>query len=228
MKNLAVIPARKGSKRIPKKNIRYLFNKPLIAYSIEHALHCKSINDIVVSTNIDEVEAIVKGYSDSRLKIFWRDKALGGDFISTEDVLINVLKKIECKEDISSVVTLLPTSPFRNPESIERCIELFYKKNADSVSTINEAQLKIGSFNLKTSEFSLLDPETPAEMHKVKPTFYDNPAIYVTKPSVLLKDKFILGAKNYGLMLDSIEGFDINTEKEWLLAEFIAQRKLYN
>jgi CMP-N-acetylneuraminic acid synthetase len=226
MRNIAVIPARKGSKRIPKKNVRILHDKPLIAYSIEHALHCKNIDDIVISTDIEEVESIVKKYSDSRLKIFWRDEVLAGDLVSTEDVLINVLEKLKDREHVSSVVTLLPTSPFRKSESIEKCIQLFYEKNADSVSTINKTRLKIGGFDVGTTEFSLLDSATPAEMHKIEPTYYDNPAIYVTKPSVLLQEKFILGKKNCGFLLGTVEGFDINTEEEWLVAECIAQRKL--
>jgi CMP-N-acetylneuraminic acid synthetase len=223
MKNIAVIPARKGSKRIPKKNIRILNDKPLIMYSIEQALHCKSITDIVISTDIEEVESIIREYSDPRIKIFWRDEELAGDLVSTEDVLINILEKFSDGESISTVVTLLPTSPFRKPESIEKCIKIFYQKGADSVSTINKARLKIGSFNIETSKFYLLDSETPAAMHKVEVTYYDNPAIYVTKPAVLLQNRFILGENNYGFILDSLEGFDINTEEEWLVAECIAK-----
>ena len=136
MRHLAVIPARKGSKRIPGKNIKILHGKPLVAYSIEQALNCKSINDIVISTDIEQMESIVQSYSDLRLKVFWRDEALAGDLISTEDVLVDVLGKLQGGESISSVVTLLPTSPFRSKKMLQLGYDMF-KKNKFIYSVIS-------------------------------------------------------------------------------------------
>ncbi len=226
MKTIAIIPARQGSKRIKSKNIKFLGDKPLICYTIESALASKNIDKVILSTDIVNIEEIIKEYKNDKLCIHWRNEHLCGDLISTEDVLIHILEKE--KSDITAVVTLLPTSPFRATKTIDECIEKFYEKNADSVLTLGQDKLKIGTYCEYSQEFSLVNKNTPAEMHKVKLTSFDNPAVYVTKPDVLFKNKFILGEKTFGVIIDKLSGLDINDEIDWAVAEVLLEKGLIN
>ena len=137
MYNIAIIPARAGSKRIPGKNMRKLGDKPLVNYTIEAALACKHIDKIVVSSDIPELAAVVSEYQSEKLLFLKRPQELSGDFVTTEDVLVHVVNEVNTKNAISAVITLLPTSPFRNAEIIDRCISLFYEKRADAVLTFS-------------------------------------------------------------------------------------------
>lgn len=223
--NIAIIPARVGSKRIQGKNMKELGGKPLVCYTIEAALASKEIDKIVISSDIPELAKVVNQYKSKKLFIFQRPQELSGDFVTTEDVLINVINEVNPQMTIGAVITLLPTAPFRTAEIIDRCISLFYEKNADAVLTFSLEKLKLGKYDEKTQQFELIDKNTPAEMHKIALTAYDNPSTYVTKPKVLFEKHFLLGEKNYGIYIDKVSGLDINDEIDWLFAEAILRSK---
>ena len=226
MKTIAVIPARAGSKRIKNKNIKLLSGKPLICYTIETALKIKQIDKIFISTDIDQLEKIVETYKDDRISLIRREKSLSGDYITTEAVLIDVLEKIDSYQTVQGVITLSPTSPFRNVDVIEKCIQLFYQKRADSVFTISVEKLRIGFWDKKTLRFSFKNKNMLPEMHLVEPETYENPAVYVTKPSVLFGKRFVIGEVNYGVPIDKISGLDINDMEDWAIAEAIIEKRL--
>ena len=110
-KVIAIIPARGGSKGVPKKNIKPLNNKPLIAYSIEHALATEKVDKVIVSTDCDEIAQVSLQYGAEVIK---RPEDISGDFASSEDALIHTVKELEANGvKASHIVFLQCTSPIR-------------------------------------------------------------------------------------------------------------------
>jgi len=138
-KILAIIPARGGSKRVPKKNIKILAGKPLIAYSIEHAKLSKYINRTIVSTDDDEIAKIAKKFG-AELP-FLRPKELAGDYVKDFPVFEHALNWLSENESYKPdiVVQLRPTSPLREVEDVDGAIELLMRNpDTDSVRTVIE------------------------------------------------------------------------------------------
>jgi len=135
MKIIGIIPARGGSKRIPKKNIKLLGGKPLIAYSIEAALKSKYINRVIVSTEDREIAKISKKYGAEVIK---RPIELAKDDSSTTEVIKHTITTLNENEKYfpDIVVLLQPTSPLRKVEDIEKAIELFLNNECKSVVSV--------------------------------------------------------------------------------------------
>lgn len=216
---LAVIPARANSKRIPGKNLKKLGGKALVRYTIEAALKAKLLDRIVISTDIPELKRLAASYRSPRLSVIPRAARLSGDKVTTEQVLIDAVEKLGGRDGLEAVVTLLPTSPFRSAALIDRCVRLFRAKKADSVVTMSRKKLKIGDFDGKTGRLKIRKDHTPAAMHKLPPTFCENPAVHITRAGTLFRTRYTLGVKNYGVEIGRVEGFDINEPLDWLLAE---------
>jgi CMP-N,N'-diacetyllegionaminic acid synthase len=222
-KNIAIIPARHGSKRISHKNFKMLGGKPLVAYTLEQAIKSRFIQKIIISTDYEDIEQLIGGYDRSRIFIHRRSKALAGDLVTTEEVLLNILDQ-EWARGVEYIVTLPPTTPFRSADTIDKCIELFLSKKADSVLAISGAKIRQGSFDPQTLKFSFEIKNPPSNMSEWPLTFFDNSSVYVTKSSVLRKKKFILGEKNYAFETDKIQGHDINDPVDWALAEALIEK----
>ena len=124
MKNLAIIPARGGSKRIPHKNIKEFLGKPIIAYSIEAALKSGLFNEVMVSTDDEQIAAIAKQYGAS--VPFMRSAETANDFATTNDVLLEVLEEYEKRgERFDLGVCIYPTAPFVTPEKLQKAVDVF-------------------------------------------------------------------------------------------------------
>ena len=223
MNNIAVILARYNSKRIPQKNFKILGGKPLITYTIEQALRSRYIQQIVISTDFADIDQFLYGYDRSRIITHIRSEALAGDLVTTEEVLLNVLDQ-EWAKEVEYIVTLPPTTPFRSAETIDRCIELFLNKKADSVLAVSRAKMRIGSFDSQTLKFSFAMKNPPSKMSEWPLTIFDNSSVYITKSSVLRQKKFILGKNNYAVETDKIQGHDINDPIDWAFAESLIEK----
>ena len=223
---LAVIPARANSKRIPGKNLKNLGGKPLICHTIEAALRSRLLDRIVISTDIPAMARIAAKYRSTRLEVLRRAPELCGDRVTTEQVLIDAVEKLGLRGDLEAVVTLLPTSPFRTPALIDGCIRLFRSKKADSVVTMSRRKLKLADLDEKSGRLRIRKEHTPAAMHKVPPTFCENPALHLTRLGVLLRSRYTLGARNYGYEIGRVEGMDINEPLDWILAEAVLKKGL--
>lgn len=127
-----LIPARNGSKRLPRKNIRILNGYPLVSHSINHALRSKYTGQIIVSSNDTIVEHIVQHYHNQRIVFDKRPEEYCGDKVSTDDVI----RYIETKYDYDVLVLLEPTAPIRDSRDIDYCIDLLIHGNLDSVATV--------------------------------------------------------------------------------------------
>jgi CMP-N,N'-diacetyllegionaminic acid synthase len=124
MKIVAIIPARGGSKRIPRKNIKLIANKPMVAYSIEAGLNSKYIDRVIVSTEDKEIAEVSKQFGS---EVFIRPIELAQDETKTSSVMVNVVEKLEEEGYHPDIVVLLqPTCPLRNEQFIDEALEQFF------------------------------------------------------------------------------------------------------
>lgn len=141
LKILVIIPARGGSKGIPRKNVRLMAGKPLIGYSISNALNCKYISDVVVSTDDEEIKRISIKYGAIVIK---RPEELGADSVTLDPVIYHAVSYMEenMKKDYDIVITMQPTSPLLKTSTLDSAIEYFINNNFDTViSGINRPHL---------------------------------------------------------------------------------------
>lgn len=141
MSSVCIITARGGSKRIPRKNIRFFCGKPIIAYSIEAALQSGLFDEVMVSTDDEEIAEVARSYG---AKVpFMRSEATSNDFAVTEDVVVEVLEAYEDKFGVSfdNVCCIYPTAPFVSARELQ---EAFDKLNsANSVVPVTEFDLAL-------------------------------------------------------------------------------------
>ncbi|MBC8555357.1 MAG: acylneuraminate cytidylyltransferase family protein, partial [Candidatus Brocadiales bacterium] len=136
---LAIIPARGGSKRLPRKNILDLAGKPPIAWSIEAALGSKYIDRVIVSTDDEEIAGISRKYGAD--VPFMRPNKLATDESSSVDVVLHVINTLKEKGRESEYIMLLqPTSPLRTMENIDEAVELLQSSSSDAVISVCEAE----------------------------------------------------------------------------------------
>jgi len=199
MHTIAIIPARGGSKGIPRKNIKEFYGKPLVAWSIEAALEAKHINEVYLSTEDEEIAEIGKKYG---AKISIRPKELSTDSATTKSVLIDFVNRYEC--DI--LVVLQPTSPIRINSLIDQAVDRFLKSNVDTLAT---------GFISYQYEWTSVD-NTPRQ--QLKGWFYDDGNIYIHKPYYLKKNKY-WGDKRECMVIDEYYNYEIDTECDWIILE---------
>jgi len=138
-KILAVIPARGGSKRVPKKNIKLLAGKPLIAYTIEAAKNSPIIDKVIVSTDSSEIAEVAKQYGAE--VPFMRPEELSGDTVSDHPVILHALDYLKNEgQNFDYVLYLKPTAPFRTTEDIEEAIKTLYDQNVPLVRSVSIAR----------------------------------------------------------------------------------------
>lgn len=219
---LGIIPARGGSKSVPLKNIRELCGKPLIAYTIESARKSISINKLVVSTDHPQIAQVAKEFDT---EVIVRPAELATDEAPTEWALLHVLDELKCRAcfEPDIVLTLEPTSPFRTPQLIDRCVEVFKTTDADSVIGVVESRSCYGKIINGKLEF--LFPGQPRRRQERIPLYKESSTIYGTKTNVLRQKKSVLGDMLYPLIVPKEEAIDINTSFDFEFAEIYMKLK---
>lgn len=223
MEVLAIIPARSGSKSIKDKNIRLLNNKPMIAYTIEHALQSRLINRVIVSTDSEEYAEISRKYGAE--VPFIRPNSLAADDSLDIDVFKHALTYLEEAEQYypDVVVHLRPTYPIRNVEDIDNMIELMVEKGADSVRCIapaKEIAYKMWKMDEGGRIYPILNdiPEAYNMPRQALPQiYYQNACIDVIRPNVITEMNSMTGTKIMGYVMK--KNYDIDTEEEFRNAE---------
>lgn len=136
---VALIPARGGSKSVPKKNIRLLGGKPLLAWSVEVARAIPEITDVIVSTDDERIAAAARACGAA---VMARPAALATDTALVIDTVRDVLQRLEADHGAADIIVLLePTCPFRSPDDVRACLDLLTARSCDSVATFGEAKL---------------------------------------------------------------------------------------
>jgi len=226
-KILAIIPARGGSKEVPKKNIRLLAGKPLIAHSIEQAKKSKYISRVIVSTEDEKIFKIAREWSAEVIK---RPQELAKDDAPTIDVIIHVLDSLRKEEKyIPDVVVLLqPTSPLRTSKDIDDAIELFLNCQ-NCLSLVSVTEFDHPPFWAMKIENKFLVSMFGGEYFRMRrqelPKAYrPNGAIFIAPPKVLYEYRTFYTPKTLAYIMPPERSIDIDTEFDFLLAEFLIRR----
>lgn len=202
---LALVPARGGSKGIPRKNLRPIAGKPLMVWSIEAAKQAKLVDAVAVSTEDIEIARVAR---EAGAEVIERPACLATDEASTLAVLQHA---VEAKPEYDTIVLLQATSPVREAGLIDRCIEQFRAANADSLAT---------GFQCKYAEYG----RNELRRQDMEGFFYDDGNIYVMRVDLLRKgDRY--GTRIERVFLDKKQNIDIDDEFDFWLAGQVLQRR---
>lgn len=203
-KILGVTPARGGSKGIPRKNIRHLCGKPLLAWTIEAAMASRLLNDYVVSTEDAEIAQVAKEFG---ARVISRPPELATDEADTLPVLQHILDL----ETADILVLLQATSPIRDEGVIDSCIRRFFETKADSLAT---------GFICKYVEYGKND----LRRQDIAGFFYDDGNVYVLRADLLRQgDRY--GRRIERVLLDREQNVEIDEEFDFWLAQEILRRR---
>jgi CMP-N-acetylneuraminic acid synthetase len=228
-KVLGIIPARGGSKRLPRKNIRYIAKKPLIAWSIKAAFDSELLDKVVVSTESSEIEKIANecGIGD----VINRSDALSNDDATTNEVLIEVLDVLrERGESYGHIVLLQPTSPLRTGADIKRAFHLMEEKNAIGAISVCRTEHpvewmgQIGEGDLMDSFIS--ETELDKSSQDCALSYQINGAIYIASVDRFLYEKTVfLKSGMVAVVMDRASSVDIDDEYDLQLAAWLLNRR---
>jgi len=226
---IAIIPARGGSKGVPRKNKRLLNGKPLVAYSIEAAMQCREIERIILSSDDEEILEIGRGYG---IEAERRPEDLSGDKVPVLPVVQYLITQLRGTGNApKNVIILQPTNPFRRAKTISDVIKKLETSTADCVVTISEVSQH--PYRVRKMEGTLLKPiidgvDPYGQRQELPDMYFFNGSVIGSRPEVFMQRKDFYGETLTGIKIDPIEGFDIDTELEFEFAEFLAQKKLEN
>ena len=221
MKKIAIIPARGGSKRIPNKNIKVFFGKPIIAYSIEAAFKSGLYDEVMVST---DCEAIAKVAQEYGAKVpYIRSAKNSNDFATTVDVLLEVLNWYrKNKFEFEYASCIYACAPFVNAKVLQDSFELLFKENCDCVFPILAYSHPIQRA-LKVSESRKLVPfddlNSNIRTQDLGKAFHDAGMFYSFDVNKLIVNKSLRSVDTFAIEIDELHAHDIDTENDWILAE---------
>jgi CMP-N,N'-diacetyllegionaminic acid synthase len=219
MQNIvAIIPARGGSKGIPKKNLINFCGKPLISWTVNQALFTKSISTVWVTSDSEEILNVAKKLGANTIS---RPKSLSSDTSITESTWKHALKIIEEKTgSVDMVIGLQPTSPIRESKDIEKAIQIFKKSKSDSLFSATE----IGDFYIwqkKKQKLTSLnyDYENRGRRQDNTKQYVENGSFYIFKPQTLKKFNNRLGGKIEISLMEFWKSFEIDSFEDLELCE---------
>jgi len=219
-KTVAIIPARGGSKGIPRKNIRLLAGKPLIGYTIETALKSEHIDDVIVTTDDEEIAEISRLFG---ARIIMRPKELAEDQVPLDPVIYHALSSIEehNHQEIEFVITIQPTSPLLSTKTLDTMIDLMYHGRYDTIISV-KAELHL--FWMKNSDqFVPLYKERKNRQY-LDPIYRETGAVVISKRCVV-SQKSRIGTDFTIFEVPQNEAIDIDTYQDWETAENLLRRK---
>jgi CMP-N,N'-diacetyllegionaminic acid synthase len=224
MRVLGIIPARGGSKGVPRKNIKQLCGKPLIAYTIEAAARSRLLTRTIVSTEDSEIAEVARALGAD--VPFMRPRELAEDTTPTLPVVLDAVKTLEATgESYDAVCLLQPTNPLRRAEDIDGCIELLETSAADSVisflpvpETYNPKWVywrsHTGEMVLSTGE-----NEPVARRQDLPPAFHREGSVYATRTEIITTGRSLYGEHIQAYEMPPEFSSNIDTENDWLDVE---------
>lgn len=215
MKNIAVIPARGGSKRLPGKNTMLLGGIPLIAHSILFAQSNNAfIDDVYVSTNDAEIKSVALSFG---AKVIDRPDALSGDSAPTVTALKHLLENLDFAVD--NVVLLQPTNPLRPQHLIADGFQNFSQSNTDSLMTVTRNHQKFGK--IKDGVFVPFNYSIGQRSQDLEPLYFENGLLYITEASLILDGK-MMGENPFPMIVNHpFAQVDIDTQDDFDYAQYL-------
>lgn len=231
MKTVAIITARGGSKRIPRKNIKPFAGKPIIAYSIEAALQAGIFDEVMVSTDDEEIASMARLYGAT--VPFMRSEKTSDDYATTADVVNEVLSSFSQEgREFVYACCIYPTAPFVTAEKLGHAFRLLTESGADSVLPITKFSFPIWrSFKREGDKVSYNWPEHSLKRSQdLPPAYHDCGQFYFLHvPAFLISPKLVTN-NTIGLEVPESEVQDIDNEEDWKIAEikfgFLQQKVL--
>lgn len=220
MNKLIVIPARGGSKGIPKKNIYPILGKPLLEYTLDMLEKAElSDTDIVVSTDALDIKQVALKYK--QVLVIDRPEELGKDNTSTEDVLLHVLDYMEKAKykKYDSVLTIQPTSPLRKASTLVEFIKCYEMQRDVYDAMISLSETRSDFWIQEDGRYMRLFPNAPRRRQERQPLYVENSAYYITSADALRNTHSVLGTKVGGFLVPEAEGIDINEPIDLKIAE---------
>ncbi len=228
MKNLAIIPARSGSKGVPDKNIRELNDKPLLAYSIESAINSEIFSEVMVSTDSEKYADIAKKYGAS--VPFLRSDENSNDTADSWSVVKEVVREYEkVGEKYDTICLLQPTSPFRNASDIVESYKLYEEKASVAVISVCEMEHTPLWSNTLPEDNSLngfIKRKSGGRRQDSDKYYRLNGAIYIVSTAELFRDTYFYREGSYAYVMPNERSIDIDTEMDFMYADFLM--KNYN
>lgn len=219
-KIIAIITARGGSKRIPRKNIKEFCGKPIIAYSIEAAINSDIFHEVMVSTDDKEI-AEIAAFFGAKVP-FFRSKKNADDYAMTADVLKEVLLDYEKDNQFFKYLCCIyPTAPFVTAEKLKKATKILIETNVDCVLPVVKYSYPIQrSLKIEKNMAKMVWPENYLKRSQDLETIYhDTGQFYCMKTSSLLEQMVLFPEDTWPLIIPEIEVQDIDSEEDWKIAE---------
>jgi CMP-N-acetylneuraminic acid synthetase len=214
-----VIPARGGSKRLPRKNIQSLLGRPLIAYTIEAARKADSLSDFLVSTEEGEILRIAQ--SCGAPTPFLRPKELAEDQVRNNETVYHAMEFMENEKGVQYdiLVLLQPTCPIRNPQHIDEAVNQLWTSDLDTAVSV-KGPFKKRDPILKAIRKGVVEDYCPVkDEENVEPFYLYNASIYAVKREYFVRERKLISPRQAPILMDQLHSLDIDTEEDLFLVE---------
>lgn len=219
-KRIAIITARGGSKRIPKKNIRSFCGKPILTYSVEAAIASGLFEEVMVSTDSEEIAGIARAAGGKTP--FMRNPETAGDYATTTDVLLEVLAEYEKRGQLfDTVCCIYPTAPFVTADKLKRAVALLEDEDVDTVVPVVRYSFPPQrAFVLRDGLTVMKYPEHAfSRSQDLEPYFHDCGQFYCMRTERFIEKKQIFTDRMLSIEMPEMQVQDIDNETDWALAE---------
>ena len=224
-KIVAIVPARGGSKGLPGKNFRPFLGVPLVGHTCKVAKASRRISDVIISTDSQEIYNCAQAFGAMPFPL--RPPELASDTALAIDAYLHVLDELSQEgREPDAFVVLQPTSPLRTSDDIDKAVDLYLHKKADSVVSYTEESHPV-SWNRyidKDGRFETIFDDSYANRQTYRPSYIPNGAIYVFKTSLIRSGKYY-SDKSYAYVMPRRRSVDVDTLEDFEYAEFLASRE---
>jgi N-acylneuraminate cytidylyltransferase len=225
MSNCAIIPARGGSKGIPRKNVRLLAGKPLVAHTIDHARQAQHVNRVVVSTDDPEIAAIAQQYG---AEVVWRPAEISGDTASSESALLHALEHLRSTEGYEPdlLVFLQCTSPLTLPEDIDGTVQALLDENADSALAVTPFHYFLWRRDEKGDAVGINHDKRVRPLRQQRePQYLETGAVYVMRTQGFWQAKHRFFGKTAMYVVPPERCLEIDEPVDFQIAEMLLQEQ---
>jgi len=209
-----LIAVRGGSQRVPRKNIRPFAGSNMLTLKVQQALRLKGINDVVVTSDDDEMLKIAKDLGATAAP---RDPFYASSTVPMGDVYVHLASTLDCKDILWTPVT----SPLVKDKTIQNCIDIY--KNDTTIDSVVTAHILKEYLWLNDTAINY-DPKEHPRSQDLPDVYALNFAANILPRDLMIKNKNILGDNFHAYMLDQIEAIDVDTEYEFMLAEYLYEK----